>query len=254
MQKILWQRKLEKDLCSMLREEKVLIVGGSSGIGLSIAKACHDAGATVFILSRNEEKLIEAVKLIGSDVRYIVCDAGDRAQFDLSLNDIGEIDHIVVSAGKPLMKTFEGISDLEAREDMEVNFWLKYNISKASVTYLKDLGSLLFISGAFSQKPSESLFMTSISVAAVEALVKTLALSIGPKRVNAIAPYVIDPSDVTFSSVTESRREFLNTAKNELPGKYIGSGQDIGEAAVFLLKNKYSTGSVLRLDGGYTLT
>lgn len=237
----------------MLHNKKVLVIGGSSGIGMSIAKSCYEAGASVTIASRTAEKLTTASSVVGERCRYFICDALIPESLDSLFLEVGEMDHVVVSAGKPLSKKFDDLTESEARDDLELNFWLKYRIAKKAFDILSSDGSILFISGAFSSKPNVNLFMTSISVAAIDSLVKNLVLAIGPIRVNAIAPYVIDSSDVTNQPVDENRKEFLNTTRKNLPGNYVGKGKDIGDASVFLLSNKYCNGSILPLDGGYTI-
>ena len=237
----------------MIKNKRVLIVGGASGIGLSIARECHESGAQVIISSRNEAKLQSSQSIIGDNCTSIKCDVTSSKSIIELFYKVGNIDHLVVTVGKPLAKKFMELSENDARRDFDLNFWSKFNLAQKSMNNLSERGSILFISGAFAKKPNSNLFITSISVAAIESLTRTLALTIGPKRVNAIAPYVIDASDLTNESVDEERKSFLIKTTESLPGKYVGQGEDIGKAAVFLLSSPYSTGAILRLDGGYTI-
>jgi len=238
----------------MIRNQRVLVVGGASGIGLSIAKECHKSGAQVIISSRNEDKLRNSQSIIGNNCTFIKCDVSSSNSITELFDKSGTIDHLVVTVGKPMASKFMELSEDNARTDFDLNFWSKFNLAQKSMSSLSERGSILFVSGAFAKKINSNLFITSISVSAVESLTKALALAIGPKRVNAIAPYVIDPSDISKEPVDEERKSFLEATSGSLPGKYVGSGEDIGKAAVFLLSNHYSTGSILRLDGGYTIT
>lgn len=237
----------------MLNGSKVLVIGGSSGIGLAIALACKQAGAEVIIASRDEQKLKKAQQKIGDNCSFIKCDISSADATNKLFEQIENIDHVVVSAGKPLQKNFLDINEQEARADIDINFWSKFNVVKAALGKLTEVGSILFVSGAFGKKPNPDYAATSIAAAAIESMTKTLAMSIGPKRVNAIAPFIIDTSDQQ-QAVSEQRAAYLQKNKDTLPAKYIGCGHDIGQAAVFLLSNPYSTGCILPLDGGYTIT
>ena len=237
----------------MLDNKKVLVVGGGSGIGLGIAHTCHQAGAQVIISSRNEEKSIEAKNEIGPRCSYIQSDVSSNKKTQELFEKAGIVDHVVVTVGKPLAKNIFDLEEDEAQENMNINFWSKFNVAKASLDKLSPNGSILFISGAFGEKPNPNLFMTSVAVSAIEAMTKTLALSTGPKRVNAIAPYVIDTSDLQSGLISEKRKIFLQSCKDSLPAKHVGNSRDIGQAALFLLSSSYSTGVILRLDGGYTI-
>jgi len=92
-----------------------------------------------------------------------------------------------------------------------------------------------------------------VSVAAVEAMAKTLTISLSPIRVNVISPYIVDTNLVGSGQTNEARAVFLKSTAESLPSKCSGSPKHIGNAAVFLMSNTYVTGSVLAVDGGFTL-
>ena len=96
--------------------------------------------------------------------------------------------------------------------------------------------------------------MSSISISAVEALCKSLAISSAPIRVNTIAPYVVDSSDSTVEGISDSRRSYLQNITSKIPAGKIGGTRDIGQAAAMLMANQYASGTVLNLDGAYSLT
>lgn len=120
------------------------------------------------------------------------------------------------------------LSEDEARNDFETNFWGKFNVCKKGAKHINTGGSITLISGAFAKKPNPDVFMTTISVSAIETMAKTLALSLSPIRVNVISHYVVDTS-------------------------LVDPPKDIDDAAIFLLSNPYMTGSLLSIDGGFTI-
>ena len=237
----------------MLQGKKVLVVGGSSGLGLGIAKSCYQTGAEVHIASRDPKKLQKAQEKVGADCRCIEVDVQSKASVEKMFEGLGTLDHLVVTVGKAQIKTFQETSEAEARDIMDINFWSKFTLVKSATKVLSQQGSVIFVSGAFAQKPNPNLMMASVAIAAVEALAKALALSLSPIRVNAIAPYVIDTSALQDGPIGNSRQAFLDKTRNNLPARYVGSAEDLGHAALFLLSNPYATGSILELHGGYTL-
>ncbi len=236
-----------------IKGSKILIVGGSSGLGLGIAKECAKNEAHVIIASRSNKKLRHSVSEIGDKTECHVVDILSKKSIITLFESIGHIDHLVVTSGLVTGKPFDDLSEEDARSDFEINFWGKFNVTKHASKYLNKGGSITFISGAFATKPNPNVFMTSISVSAVETMAKTLAISLSPIRVNAISPYVIDTSLVGPGKASEERQEFLKSTAESLPSKCIGSPENIGDAAVFLMSNPYITGSILSIDGGFTL-
>ena len=236
-----------------IKNSKILIIGGSSGLGLGIAKECSLNEAQVTIASRSKEKLEKSAHEIGSATQYYVVDVSSEKSVADLFERVGDIDHLVVTSGFVTGKQFNELSAKNARDDFEINFWGKFNTSKYGAKHINKGGSILFISGAFAKKPNPNVFITSVSVAAVEAMAKTLAISLSPIRVNVISPYIVDTGLVGTGQADEDRKEFLESTAKSLPSKYIGSPQDIAEAAVFLMSNKYVTGSVLNIDGGFTI-
>lgn len=236
-----------------IKNLKILVIGGSSGIGLGIAKECTDKGAQVTIASRSKEKLQNAVLEIGEATNYHIMDIGSKESIATLFESIGNVDHLVVTSGFVTGKKFNELSEEDARSDFEINFWGKFNVSKVGASYINSGGSITFISGAFAKKPNPNVFMTSVSVSAVETMAKTLAISLSPIRVNVISPYIIDTSLVGPGQTNDDRKEFLESTAQSLPSMCIGSPKDIGEAAVFLMSNSYVTGSILSIDGGFTV-
>jgi len=236
-----------------VKNATIVVIGGSSGLGLGIAIECANQGAMVTIASRSKEKLERSVDEIGHNANYHCVDVSSEDSIKALFEQLGEIDHLVVTSGFVTGKSFDALSFEEARNDVEINVWGKFNVVKCGASFIKKTGSITFISGAFATKPNPDVFMTTVSVAAVEAMAKTLAIALSPVRVNAISPYVVDTTLVGGGQSAEARKDFLDATAQSLPSKCIGRPKDIGGAAVFLMSNPYVTGSILSVDGGFTL-
>jgi len=235
-----------------LKGKTVLVVGGSSGIGLGIALVCSNKGARVVIASRSVEKMKKAQEKLQTGSAVEPVDILSTSSVESLFERVGKVNHIVVSSGSVTRAEFENLSEDEAKSDFELNVWGKYRVAKCGKSNLDENGSILFISGAFSKRPNPKVFITSVAVATVEALTKNLAKAIAPIRVNAVCPYVIDNSAVDEGSVSRRSKQMTDIAEN-LPANYVGTPVDVGEAAVSIMNNRYATGSIFVMDGGYTL-
>jgi len=237
----------------LLENSKVLVIGGSSGIGLGTAMVCANKKAQVIIASRCEEKLKASFDRIENCAGYEIVDILSSHSVTSLFSRVGKIDHLIVTSGAVTGKKFNELSEEEARRDFDLNVWGKFKAAKSAEAYLDKKGSIIFISGAFAQRLNPNVFATSLAVCAVEAMAKLLALSLAPIRVNVISPYVIDASPVSSTPLTEARKEFLATTSSQLPTGCVGTPFDVGEAAAMIMSNPYITGSVVSVDGGFTI-
>src|SRR5580700_5055006 len=94
------RRKRSATMANTLKDKKVIILGGSSGIGLATARAAADEGATVVVTSSRKEKVIAAIASIGGRATGEVADLTDEAQTRALLERIGAVDHLVFTAGE----------------------------------------------------------------------------------------------------------------------------------------------------------
>ena len=233
--------------------KKVVVIGGSSGIGLGIAEASVTAGAITVIASRSSEKLDAASKHIGGDVQTFTVDLVDEKSIEALMAEIGEFDHLVISGGRSTSGPFLELASEIAREDFEINFWGKYNAAKYSASQIRTGGSITFISGVYSRKPSANAVVTAASVSATESLGRALAVAVAPIRVNTIAPGLVDTPMVMPDASAEERAAFFESIAEILPSNTVGTPENIAQAAMLLMTNPFMTGSTIFIDGGYTI-
>jgi NAD(P)-dependent dehydrogenase (short-subunit alcohol dehydrogenase family) len=226
--------------------QDVLVVGGSSGIGLATARAFVAAGARVTIASRSSEKLAEALKELGGGAASQVLDTGDAQAVEGFLS-ARTWDHVVVSAAKTPTGPVRELSLEDAHKAMESKFWGAYRIARSA--RIKDGGSLTIVSGFLSVRPSAASVLQGAINAALESLVRGMALEFSPVRVNAVSPGMIRTP--LWNGMEQGKREALFAAVAEkLPAKRAGEPEDIANAILYAAATPFTTGSTITVDGG----
>ncbi len=226
--------------------QDVLVVGGSSGIGLATAKAFAAAGARVTIASRSEDKLDAAVKELGGEAKARVLDTGNAQAVEDFLS-AHTWNHVVVSAAKTPSGPVRQLSLEDAHKAMESKFWGAYRVARAA--RIKDGGSLTIVSGFLAVRPSATSVLQGAINAALESLVRGMALEFSPVRVNAVSPGMIRTP--LWSGMDAEKREAMFAAVAEkLPAKRAGEPEDIANAILYAAATRFTTGSTITVDGG----
>lgn len=237
-----------------LQGKKVVVIGGSSGIGLGIAKASQAAGAAVVIASRSAEKLAAASQEMGGDVETYAIDLTDEQALAQMMADLAPLDHLVVSGGSgPTFAPFLELPAEAARLDFEITFWGKYNAAKYAAPHLSSDGSIVFISGVYARRPNADAVVSAASLSAVEGLCRALALALAPIRVNAIMPALVDTPLFNPDVQGQAREAMFAAIGGNLPANRVATPENIGQMAVVLMTNQVITGSTMLMDGGYAL-
>ncbi|WP_207459668.1 SDR family oxidoreductase [Azospirillum sp. SYSU D00513] len=230
-----------------LTGQRVLVLGGSSGIGLAAAARAAEAGAEVTIASRSQAKLDAALAGLGPKARAAVLDTVDEAAVEAFFAEGTPWDHIVVSAAQTPSGPVRSLGLADARSAMESKFWGAYRVARAA--RIREGGSLTLISGFLSVRPSASSVLQGAINAALEALARGLALELAPVRVNAVSPGLIDTP--LWSRLPGDKRDAIFArAAETLPARRMGQPEDIANAVLFLITTPFATGSTVRVDGG----
>jgi NAD(P)-dependent dehydrogenase (short-subunit alcohol dehydrogenase family) len=237
--------------------QRVVVVGGGSGIGLAVARQAQDAGARVLVAGRSPERLAQALSHLGGGVEAQTVDARDEAALVSFFAHVGAFDHLVVTVGPGSPKQ-RYVSALEQpTEDAQAlfanKFWAQYLCAKHGAPQVAEGGSITLFGGGAARKPVRAMAVLAAVQAAIEGLVRGLAIDLSPLRVNAVAPGRIASS--SFAEMpAEAREGMLRQWAESLPVKRIGQPDDAAAAALYLMGNRYSTGHVLYVDGGHYLT
>ena len=232
---------------SNFHQQKILVVGGSSGVGFETARLFDRHGAHVTIASRSRAKLDTALDKLGKDASSSQLDITDVAAIEASALTTQVWDHIVVSAADTPMGNLHDLPLDAASQAMNSKFWGAYRVAK--LLTVRPGGSLTFVAGYLSQRPGKSSALQSAINAALEALGRALALELAPIRVNTVSPGLLDTE--LWEKLDAGRRAgMFDAASKRLPVGRVGKAGDVADAIVFLAGNGYATGTTLFLEGG----
>lgn len=237
-------------------DSKLLIAGGSSGMGLALARLSLDLGAQVVLVGRDQAKLARAGTTLGGRGRLelltadITCEDAVAKLFET----VGDLDHIVCTAAD-IRGAYELLPALDlqaAREAMESKVFGPMLLAKHGAPRLRPSGSITLTSGIAAYRPMPRGTVVAAINAALEGLVRALAVELAPIRVNAVSPGWVDTPIWEF--VAGDRKDAMLAGMAErLPVGRVGRPEDIAQAIAFLVGNGFTTGTVLHVEGGHRL-
>jgi NAD(P)-dependent dehydrogenase (short-subunit alcohol dehydrogenase family) len=238
---------------STLDQKRIVILGGSSGIGLATATRAAAAGAAVIVASSSGERVDAALAQLPVTAEgYVVDLRSDDATRDL-FDRLGPIDHLAYTAGESLQLAAIAGTDLaDARSAFEIRFWGAYSAVKHAAPHLRAGGSIVLSSGSASTRPHPTWSVASSICGATEALTRALAVELAPIRVNAVAPGVVR-SDLWRGMSEGDRASMYGSLSAALPVGRVGEVDDVARTFVYLMENGYSTGTIVTVDGGTSL-
>ena len=228
----------------------IVIVGGTSGIGLAAARRLAAQSAPVTIIGRDRARLDQALGGLGGSVRGEVADAADRNALDALLGRIGAIQHLIIAAsGGAGAGPFGALGADALRRGFEAKFWVQWNAAQAALPYMERSGSLTFITAASSRVANPGTSGLAAINGALERMTPTLARELAPLRVNAVSPGVIDTP-----WWADKPAGMFAAASLRAPLGRAGQADEVADAIAFLVGNQFVTGVVLDVDGGLHLT
>src|SRR5262245_61138108 len=234
-----------------LAGQTVVVIGGSSGIGLETARLARDEGAQVILTARDAERLKRVGQEIGaSTVAFDATGFEQLGRFFKQLPD--PIDHVLVTGPGPYYAPLAEFDFEKARRDVESHLLLPLQVARSAVGKVRPGGTLLFMGGTGGRRAAPGLALISALTAAGPALTKNLALELAPIRVNLIAAGFVDTplSAAILGDELERRREQL---RKTLPIRRVVEPADIAALAVHLMTNTGVTGATFDIDGGQQL-
>lgn len=231
-----------------LRGQNVVVIGGSSGIGLGVGEAARLAGAGVTLVARNLEKLKSAAAQI--DALYFAADITDTATLKREFERLGRIDHLIITAGKSNFLPI-AMNDLDYLNALMAERIVGPVLAiKEAVPFVPTSGSIVVTGGQTSDRPMAIGAALHGSVAGIENIARCLALELAPIRVNAVSPGMIDTPLVAAQEYGEEFRSLLTKHVANLPINRMGTIDEITQSYMFLMRNGYVTGEIVHVDGG----
>jgi NAD(P)-dependent dehydrogenase (short-subunit alcohol dehydrogenase family) len=234
-----------------LAGQTLLVIGGSSGIGLETARRAREEGAEIIITARNPDRVHRAGLELGASIA-----AFDATNFDRLERFFDEvpapIDHVLVTGPAPYYAPLADFDIEAARRDVDAQLLLPLEVARNAGSRIRPGGTLLFTGCTGAHRAVAGLSLVSGLTAALPALTKNLALEIAPVRVNLIEAGFVDTplSAAILGDQLEARREQLRTT---LPIRRVVGPADIAAFAVHLMTNTAVTGATFEIDGGEQL-
>lgn len=236
-----------------LQNKKVVVLGGSSGIGFATARAALAQGASVLVSSSRQEKVAAAVAELGARAEGKVADLTDATSVEQLFASIGSFDHLVYTAGDSLLLGELAHTDLGAlRQAFDVRLFGAIAAVKAATPHICQGGSIVLTSGVASARPQKGWTAGASICSAMEGFMRALAVELAPIRVNIVSPgFVRTP---LWSGIPEDEREamYRQVGARLLVGR-VGEADDIAQTYLYLMNSLFATGQVIVVDGGGVL-
>ena len=235
---------------SSLTAKKVIVLGGTSGIGLATAFAAANEGASVIVVSSNQQNVDEALKILPQGSKGFAADLGDEKQIEHLFKNIGEFDHLIFTAGDALnFSELSGLNIEEAKQSINLRFWGAIMAAKHGAPFLSKNGSITLTTGALGQKPRKGTVVIAGMASAIEGLTRALAIELAPIRVNAVCSGTVRTNLLVSMGETEREAFFSQVGSKLLTGK-VGDPKDLAEAYLYLMRGSFTTGQIIVVDGG----
>jgi NAD(P)-dependent dehydrogenase (short-subunit alcohol dehydrogenase family) len=233
-----------------LDKQRVVVIGGTSGIGFAIAKLAQSIGAEVVVASSSAANVEVARKRLPGVEGDVV---NLRHEEDVSrfFDKIGPFDHLAVTAGDwdmPLRVATQDIDLVASRDMLAVRFWGVIAAVKHGIGAIREQGSITLTSGMIAHRPMKNMPLAAAMAGAVEFLARGLAVDLAPLRVNVVCAGLILTEQ--FQNIPQER---LLAIVAQLPLPRAATPEEAAMAYVYAMVNRYVTGQVLPVDGGGNL-
>ena len=230
--------------------QTVVVIGGTSGIGLETARLAREEGAEIVITARDPDRLHRiGLELGATTAAFDATDFDRLGRFFAELP--GPIDHVLVTGPGPYYAPLPELDFERVHRDIDAHLLLPLQVARSAPSCVRPGGTLLFIGGTGGRRPAAGALITALT-AAMPAMTRNLALEVAPVRVNLIAAGFVDTplSATLLGDELDARRERLRTT---LPTRRVVGPADIAALAVHLMTNTAVTGATFDIDGGQQL-
>jgi len=234
-----------------LQGSRVIVIGGTSGIGFAVAAGAAAAGASVVVASSNQDRVDTAAKRLPGSSRGVRLDVTSEAAVAGFFAAEGAFEHLVYTAGEALLlKPAGAVSPDEARSFFERRYWGAFWAARHAAPLIQ-AGSIVFTSGTVAARPAPGTALPASVTGAIESLTRALAVELAPIRVNAVRPGPVR-SEMWAATVPDPQVVY-DDFSGRIPMRRIAEPDEIAAAYLYLMENPFTTGTVLTADGGTLL-
>ncbi|MBZ9990814.1 SDR family oxidoreductase [Mesorhizobium sp. BH1-1-5] len=241
---------------SSITGKKIIVVGGSSGIGFGVAGAALESGAEVVIAGRSSDRLKAAEMRLPESGRVtgIAADMANEADVARLFDAVGAFDHLVATAGTPPPNDPIGETDMDSvRGFVDGKLIGAVMLAKHAVRTLNKGGSMIFTSGINKDRPPvPGGSVVSAVAGSFSYFARALALELAPTRVNIVSPGWVD-TEMWDEIVGAAKTGYFNEMGARIPAGRIARPADIAPAYLYLMQNAFMTGETIHIDGGQRL-
>ena len=235
----------------MMTGQQVVVIGGSEGIGLEVARAARNLGARVLAVSRTKAKL-EAAKEQVHGLEIQAADISDTDAIKLLFSQFSSLDHVYVAAGSTKIGSPLDLPLSDFRRKFDERLWGSVEVVRAAHGLVRSGGAFTFTGGLSSDRPVKGAWVSGIATMATEQLARVLALELAPVRFNAVAPGYTDTPmwDSIFPGAGAQALSGI-TEKNPVPR--LVTAEEVAQVVLLLMQNEAITGETIHVDGGARL-
>jgi NAD(P)-dependent dehydrogenase (short-subunit alcohol dehydrogenase family) len=236
-----------------LKGKRVLVLGGTSGIGLAVAEAASTEGSNVVVVSSQQSRVDAALARLSEGSEGFAADLSDEGAVEAMFSRTGPFDHLVFTAGDAIWQSAIGDTDLDGAKDFfGLRFWGAVVAANYGSKLIRKGGSIVLTSSTLPRRPSAGWAIGASISSAVEGLARALAVELAPVRVNVVAPGIVRTP--LWNRLPEEQREaYFETRGAALPVGKVGEPVELAEAYLFLMRGTFMTGQTVVMDGGMLL-
>jgi NAD(P)-dependent dehydrogenase (short-subunit alcohol dehydrogenase family) len=234
-------------------KEHVVVVGGTSGIGLALARAAHRLGCKLTVTGRSAERVAETAKSVGHDVIGRHLDLDDAGSIVAALKEGPSVDHLVLLPLYQVATTVKDFNIGEANKLLHIKLTGYLKAVSTVLPRLKPKSSIVLFGGLAKERPYPTSTMVTVANAGIVGVMKTLAVELAPIRVNSVSPGLVGDSPKWDAIVKKGENPIVNAMTSRTPTRRLAAMDDIIHAVFFLLDNSSVNGVDLAVDGGIRL-
>jgi NAD(P)-dependent dehydrogenase (short-subunit alcohol dehydrogenase family) len=233
-----------------LAGKRIILIGGTSGFGFATAEKAASEGAQIVIASSRQERVDSTLKRLPDTTEGYRVDLTSVEQVNTFFEQVGSFDHLVFTAGETLQIGELAVTTLEqAKQFFNIRFWGAFMAAKYGSRGIRAGGSIVLTNGLAGLRPQKGWSVMASICGALEALTRALAIELAPIRVNLVCAGFVKTE--LWSNVPESEREeMFASAARQLPVGRVGEAEDLAETYLYLMRQGFSTGAMILVEGG----